>query len=162
MNIEPYQTKFLGAILDLGLRAWTPVFASIERELAPELYQTFYPDGWRVSQAQAITSVCAAAVSGEMAVWVSLPHGVPVGFVAAKLDPPTQMGEVYMVAVDPDCQGRGMGSALITHALGWLSSQGMGVAMVETGGDPGHEPARRTYEKLGFGLWPTARYFKRL
>jgi hypothetical protein len=35
----------------------------------------------------------------------------------------------------------------------------MSVAMVETGGDPGHAPARRTYEKAGFGLFPTARYF---
>jgi hypothetical protein len=38
----------------------------------------------------------------------------------------------------------------------------MGVAMVETGGDPGHAPARRTYEKAGFSLVPVARYFKAL
>jgi hypothetical protein len=38
----------------------------------------------------------------------------------------------------------------------------MGVAMVETGGDPGHAPARRAYEKAGFALLPIARYFKNL
>jgi hypothetical protein len=38
----------------------------------------------------------------------------------------------------------------------------MSVAMVETGGDPGHERARYTYEKVGFKLWPVARYFKKL
>jgi hypothetical protein len=34
--------------------------------------------------------------------------------------------------------------------------------MVETGGDPGHAPARRTYEKAGYTLMPIARYFKAL
>jgi len=38
----------------------------------------------------------------------------------------------------------------------------MRVAMVETGGDPGHAAARRTYEKAGFTLVPIARYFKNL
>lgn len=38
----------------------------------------------------------------------------------------------------------------------------MSVAMVETGGDPGHERARHTYEKAGFELLPAARYFKKL
>jgi hypothetical protein len=35
-------------------------------------------------------------------------------------------------------------------------------AMVETGGDPGHGAARWAYEQAGFGLWPVARYFKKL
>jgi hypothetical protein len=34
--------------------------------------------------------------------------------------------------------------------------------MVETGGDSGHERARHTYEKVGFELFPVARYFKKL
>jgi GNAT superfamily N-acetyltransferase len=72
------------------------------------------------------------------------------------------MGEIYMVAVDPDFQGRGIGSALIEFALGWMKDAGMSIAMVETGGDPGHAPARYTYEKVGFELFPVARYFKKL
>jgi hypothetical protein len=38
----------------------------------------------------------------------------------------------------------------------------MSVAMVETGGDRAHERARHTYEKVGFELFPAARYFKKL
>jgi hypothetical protein len=38
----------------------------------------------------------------------------------------------------------------------------MTVAMVETGGDPGHAPARDLYEQIGFTLLPIARYFKAL
>ncbi|MBD1826778.1 GNAT family N-acetyltransferase [Microcoleus sp. FACHB-61] len=43
-----------------------------------------------------------------------------------------------------------------------MKDAGMAVAMVETGGDRGYERARRTYQKLGFGLLPIARYFKKL
>ena len=72
------------------------------------------------------------------------------------------MGEIYMVAVDPHFQGRGIGSALIELALAWMKDAGMSIAMVETGGDPGHKRARHTYEKAGFELFPVARYFKKL
>jgi len=43
-----------------------------------------------------------------------------------------------------------------------LKDVGMKVAMVETGGDPVHAPARRVYEKAGYTLLPIARYFKNL
>lgn len=67
-----------------------------------------------------------------------------------------------MIAVDPDFQGQGIGSALIEFALDWMKAAGMSVAMVETGGDPGHAPARCTYEKMNFESFPVARYFKKL
>ena len=35
----------------------------------------------------------------------------------------------------------------------------MRMVMVETGDDPGHEPARRLYESAGYQRWPVARYF---
>jgi hypothetical protein len=47
-------------------------------------------------------------------------------------------------------------------ALTEMKAAGMTVAMVETGGDPGHPPARRTYEKAGYTQLPIARYFKAL
>jgi ribosomal protein S18 acetylase RimI-like enzyme len=85
-----------------------------------------------------------------------------VGFVAVKLHLENTMGEIYMVAVDPAVQRRGIGTALTAFALDWMKQAGMSVAMVETGGDLGHAPARHTYEKLGFRLLPIARYFKKL
>jgi hypothetical protein len=33
------------------------------------------------------------------------------------------------------------------------------LAIVATGGDPGHAPARRTYEKAGFTPLPLVRYY---
>jgi GNAT superfamily N-acetyltransferase len=159
MRIEPYSPHQLDAVVRLSLRAWTPVFESIQRAMDADVYQAFYPDNWRVSQQKAIEDVCAAE---DTNVWVVLDAGSTVGFVAVKLDSESRMGEIYMVAVDPDFQGHGIGSALIEFALAWMKDAGMSTAMVETGGDPGHAPARHTYEKLGFGLWSVARYFKKL
>jgi GNAT superfamily N-acetyltransferase len=159
MRIEPYDDHQLDAVIRLSLRAWAPVFDSIQKVMDLDVYREFYPDNWRVSQQKAVADVCAAE---DTNVWVAIDAGSTVGFVAVKLDSETRMGEIYMVAVDPDFQGHGIGTALMEFALLWMKDAGMSVAMVETGGDPGHAPARRTYEKLGFGLLPIARYFKKL
>ena len=141
------------------MRAWTPVFASIERAFGSEIFRRLHPD-WREDQRRAVEEVCA---SRETRVWVAEVNRVVVGFVAVKVsDTELGMGETYMLAVDPDYQGGGIGTALTEFALDRLRDAGMTVAMVETGGDPGHASARRTYEKAGYVHVPVARYFKNL
>jgi ribosomal protein S18 acetylase RimI-like enzyme len=103
--------------------------------------------------------VCAAE---DTKVWVAIDAGTTVGFVAVKFHSAPHMGEISMIAVEPDYQHRGIGTALTAFALDRMRDAGMSVAMLETGDDPGHAPARRTYEKVGFGLLPIARYFKKL
>ena len=160
MQIESYDPRHLDAVIRLSLRAWEPVFASLQQAMDAEVYQAFYPDGWQVSQQKSVEDVCSA---DDTTVWVAIDDlDSVVGFVAAKLHAEDSMGEIYMVAVDPDVQGRGIGSALIECALDWMKKTGMSIAMVETGGDRGHAPARHTYEKVGFQLLPIARYFKTL
>jgi ribosomal protein S18 acetylase RimI-like enzyme len=174
MRIEPYDPRQLDAVIRLSLRAWAPVFDSIQNAMDFDVYREFYPD-WRVSQQKAVEEVCADA---DTKVWVAMAERPPspvgdatrtaidsgstVGFVAVKLHLESSMGEIYMIAVDPDYQRRGIGAALTQFALDWMKVAGMSVAMVETGGDPGHAPARYTYEKMGFRLLPIARYFKKL
>jgi GNAT superfamily N-acetyltransferase len=167
LRIEPYDAHQLDAVIRLSLRAWTPVFDSIQNAMDVEVYRAFYPDNWRVSQQKAVEDVC---VADDTNVWVAIAKrtrrviasGSPVGFVAVKLHSEDSMGEIYMVAVDPDFQDQGIGSTLIEFALDWMKDAGMSIAMVETGGDRGHAVARHTYEKVGFGLFPVARYFKKL
>jgi ribosomal protein S18 acetylase RimI-like enzyme len=72
-----------------------------------------------------------------MRVWVAEADGAPVGFVAVELDSHEKnMGEISMLAVDPDFQGGGVGTALTEFALDRLKDAGMTVAMVETGATP--------------------------
>lgn len=159
MRIEPYEHNRLNAIKSLSVSAWAPVFDSLEKAMDSDVYRLFYPDGWRVSQLSAVESVCTSA---DNYVWVALESDSTVGFIAVKLHLEDSMGEIYMIAVDPDYQRRGIGAALTQFALDWMKEKGMSIAMVETGGDSGHAPARCTYEKMGFGLLPIARYFKKL
>lgn len=158
MQIRPYEDQHLDAIIRLSLRAWSPVFDSLEQVMAPEVFRDFYPD-WRAGQAKAVEEVCA---DQDMQVWVAEVDGIAIGFVAFRVHPGDQVGEIYMIAVDPDYQRRGYGSTLTDFAVDRLRDAGASIAMVETGGDPGHMPARRTYESRGFGLLPIARYFKKL
>ncbi|MCO1655037.1 GNAT family N-acetyltransferase [Pseudonocardia humida] len=146
-------------VVALSLRAWAPVFASMEAVLGPSgVFERFYPD-WRVAQRAAVLAACTDAAT---LVWVAEVGGAVAGFVAVRLDRAEGLGEIHMVAVDPDHQRRGVGSALTAFALDRIREAGMSVAMVETGGDPGHGPARRTYERAGFTAMPVVRYFAAL
>jgi ribosomal protein S18 acetylase RimI-like enzyme len=158
-RIRPYEDSDAEAVLDFSLRAWTPVFSSLEQVMGSEIFGRQHPD-WRKDQRRAIEEVLSTK---KGRVWVTKVDADVVGFVAVEFNhPETGMGETTMLAVDPDHHGEGIGTALTEFALDRLRHAGMRVAMVETGGDPGHAAARRTYEKAGYVLLPIARYFKNL
>lgn len=159
MQIEPYTPEHLEAVVQLSLKAWAPVFESLERVMNADVYRAFYPDHWHASQRKAVEEVCRAE---DTSVWLATEVESVVGFIAVRLHLETRLGEIYMVAVEPAFQRCGVGSALIEFALDRMKQAGMLVAMVETGGDPGHAAARHTYEKAGFDELPIARYFKSL
>jgi ribosomal protein S18 acetylase RimI-like enzyme len=93
-------------------------------------------------------------------VWVAELHGRPVGYVAVRIHPDDRTGEIDMLAVDP--QRQGIGTTLARFAVQQLRNAGVRLAVVGTGGDPGHAPARRVYEKAGFIGLPLIRYYVRL
>ena len=147
-------------VVALSLAAWEPVFASLERELGQPVYDALFPD-WRRAQAAAVEAVCRAP---EHDVWVAVVDGRPVGFVAAGLvdEDAARAGEIHMVAVDPAHQGAGHAHALMEQALGAIKARGVDLAVVATGGDRGHAPARALYERLGFRALPLVRYYRQL
>jgi ribosomal protein S18 acetylase RimI-like enzyme len=158
-RIRPFEDRDADAVVSLSLRAWAPVFESIEQAMGPGIFRRLYPDGWRESQQQSVEDVCAAE---KIRVWVAEVDANTVGFVAVELHRESSYGEIYMLAVDPEYQGGGIGTDLTEFALDRIQDAGMPVAMVETGADPGHAAARRTYEKAGYTQLPIARYFKEL
>ena len=158
-RIRLFEDRDAETVVDLSLRAWAPVYASLEQVLGSDIFRRMHPD-WRGDQRRAVEEVLTAK---KGLVWVAELDGAVAGFVAIELHHPERnMGEISMLAVGPDYQGGGIGTALTEFALDRLKDAGMKVAMVETGGDPGHAAARRTYEKAGFVLLPIARYFKNL
>jgi len=158
MQITSYDASHVDAVVRLSLRAWSPVFDSLKAELEPSVWQQFYPDGWRVSQEKSVRDTCANA---DMKTWVAVEAGTVVGFVVVRFHD-GKLGEIYMIAVDPGYQRRGIAMAMTDFAVDRMKEAGMEIAMVETGGDPGHAPARAAYEKAKFRALPLARYFRKL
>ncbi|MEM9131006.1 MAG: mycothiol synthase [Actinomycetota bacterium] len=60
------------------------------------------------------------------------------------------LGEIYVIGVDPDFHGRGLGVPMTAAGLVWLTEQGLTTAMLYVEAD--NAPALRTYERLGFEI----------
>jgi GNAT superfamily N-acetyltransferase len=134
VGIRDYEPSDEERVVGLSLRAWAPVFGAVEEMLGRELFVRLRGD-WLASQARAVRDVLA---DPAYRVWVADVEDQPVGFAAARVHGDSGVGEIYMIAVDPRAQGQGVGSALTEVATDWLRQAGMQVAMIETGGDPGH------------------------
>ena len=158
IQIREFREDDLDAVVELSLRAWAPVFDAVREVLGEEIFLRLHPD-WRLDQAEAVRASCLKARD----VFVALVGERPVGFVAIALDAfHDRMGVIEIIGVDPAYQRREIGSRLTEHATRHMQRCGMDIAVVETGGDPGHAPARALYEAAGFTLLPIARYFRGL
>jgi GNAT superfamily N-acetyltransferase len=157
--IAPYEQGHRAHVLALSLKCWAPVFDALEPAVPHYVYRAFYPHGWERRQSDDIAGFLDT--EGDRAM-VAIDGGAVVGWVGIRLHDEDRMGEIYIIAVDPDRQREGIASALINWAYGTMRDVGMAIVMVETGDDPGHAPSRATYEAQGFERWPVARYFSKL
>jgi ribosomal protein S18 acetylase RimI-like enzyme len=156
LELRPLVEDDVDALVELSLRAWAPVFPSIDAVVGAPLDRLLTPD-WTVAQSDAVRTLCDAK---DTHVWVAVVDSAIAGFVAVAVqDRDRGLGSIEMVAVDPAYQHVGIGRTLTDHGLSVLRGWGMKVAMVETGGDGGHAPARALYEAAGFTRMPIARYF---
>jgi len=153
-TIRPVRAGDVDAVVGLSFEAWAPVFASFEAMMGADLYVRVHPD-WRRDQE---TAVRRALDDNET--WVAEADGRVAGFVNVIFDVTARSGEIYMIAVDPAFQRRGVGSLLTERALDEMRARGIDLAIVATGGDPGHAPARATYDKAGFTPVPQVWYSK--
>ncbi len=159
LDIRPFEERNTEELLDLSLRAWAPVFGTMAKTADQFVLSSFYPDGWEVRQ---IADIKALLGDSACDVWTAHANDSFVGFIGLRTHSEDMMGEIHIVAVDPDHQRRGVATALMSFASDEFRRAGLKMVMVETGGDPGHAKSRAAYESFGFRPWPVARYFKEL
>jgi mycothiol synthase len=81
--------------------------------------------------------------------------GALAGFHWTKVhsDGPVPLGEVYVVGVDPDRHGGGLGTALTAAGLNLLYDRGLRTVLLYVEAD--NAPALAVYRRLGFGPYAT-------
>jgi ribosomal protein S18 acetylase RimI-like enzyme len=151
------------AVERLSLAAWQPNFETFERILGSDIYHSIWPQ-WRKSQREAVEDICRKSLTGEddVTTWVAVVAGEVAGFTAVKLNRPDRSGEIEFLAVSPTHQGQGIGTALSRHAIRFMTTEGIRLAVVGTGGDEAHAAARKAYERAGFTMLPLSRGYMRL
>lgn len=158
MIIDGYRSEDAAAILGVSRRAWEPVLVGVRDAVPAFVYNSFYPGGWWERQRADIEAVLADEPHSVLVARDGHPGRV-VGWASTRLHPEDSMGELYILAVDPDHQRQGIARRLMAAAHERIRGAGMRMVMVETGGDPGHASSRATYEAAGYQRWPVARYF---
>jgi GNAT superfamily N-acetyltransferase len=148
VHIRPFRAADLEVIQRIRALAFEPVFRSF-REIVGETVSALALARADAEQAEHLASVCDS--KSHQPVYVALIDNDIVGFVSFSLNSEKRIGEIGLNAVHPDHAGRGIGTELYNFAIDRMRRSGMLLATVGVGGDPSHIPARRAYEKAGFG-----------
>ena len=157
--IRPFEPGDLPTMQRVRSAAFEPVFRSF-REIVGEQIAALALADADAEQAKLLDDICAADSSHHVLV-VTIRDEI-VGFVSFTIDAEKHIGEIGLNAVHPEHAGQGVGTEMYEHVLARMKELGMAVATVGTGGDPSHAPARRAYEKAGFGPAIPSVYLYRL
>lgn len=133
LDVRPFRVNDdAEAWLEVNNRAfaWHPDQSdfTLERLLAKEAEPWFDPAGFLVHE-----------VDGRMA-----------GFCWTRIhaDERPPLGEIFVIGVDPDFQGQGLGGPLVLAGLDWLAAQGLRNGILYT--ESSNVAARTLYRRLGF------------
>jgi len=84
---------------------------------------------WRWRKARHVDEDCEANPRG---VFVAVEQDRILGYISTRIDKEARKGRIPNLAVDARERGRGIGRALIEHALEYFREEGMAFAMIET------------------------------
>lgn len=141
--IRPYRPEDLPRLQEITADTFGPV--SIDRNMEQRL-GSFGTGSWRERKVASIADDCAAQPDGVFVAEDAA--GRLVGYITTRLNSASGVGWIPNLAVDPRCQGKGLGRALIQHALDFFRRSGMHVAKIETLEQ--NPVGRALYPGLGF------------
>lgn len=157
--IRPYRPGDRAAVVDIADRAWQGIYDAYLDMMGQELFEAIVPDRER-GKGKQLARQCDETPERVL---VCEEEGRVVGFVTFWLDRERGIGYIGNNAVDPECGLKGRGQEMYRAVLDIFRREGMRFAGVGTGGDPGHAPARRAYERAGFDIVkPDVHYYMKL
>lgn len=148
MILRPIALQEADAAVAIARSAWQPIYEGYRKTLGAELFEAVFAD-WTIRKEDSIRQACRGE-SGHH-VFVAENEGLIAGFICLHIDGRRRHGIIGNNAVAPLFQGRGIARAMYEQAIAWMRTQGVRSVSVTTGADEAHEPARRAYEKAGFG-----------
>lgn len=146
--VRPCRPGDLPHVVDIGNRAWQPIYAHYRSLYGEDLFPVLYPDADHAKGRQIERHF------REHPEWMLVceKDGTVVGFATFLVDAERKMGILGNNAVDPECGLKGIGQRLYQAVFDHLRGLGLVAVQVTTGRDPAHEPARNAYQRAGFSL----------
>ena len=155
VRMVPFQEEYLDDCVRIALTVWKGIHDAYSDELGQELHDAVM-GGWQERLRAAIAEQQRTCRS-----FVAMLDDQVVGFCACRRE--GELGVVGYNGVDPKYRGNGIASLMYNRLFEEMKAMGATHARVMTGGDPGHAPARKAYEKAGFEKHLTSvTYYKEL
>lgn len=156
--IMPVEEKHIADCVRIALSVYEDIHESYRELLGKDLHDEFLHD-WKESKARGVTKQLRGE-NGDVG-FVAIMNDQVVGYVSYSIQ--GNVGTIGNNAVDPKYRGNGIAGLLYNTVLNDMKKRGAVFATVTTGGDRGHAPARRAYEKAGFSKnLPSVRYIMKL
>lgn len=144
--IRPFQESDLETICAIAKRAYAGIFEGFEKQIGKDLLEAWVPDAKNSKTSQ------LEWMRQNHPEWMYIceRNGRIVGFIMFQLDHKRKLGTIGNNASDPLAGEKGVGHEMYTFVLDFFRKEGMKAAMVHTGLDEAHAPARKAYERMGF------------
>ena len=142
MQIRKMKTDDMERIVAITETAWGD--ATLYK-IMEDRYGIFDDKGWKERKADEVQALFSRIPDNVI---VAVEDDKVVGYASFTIEADNQVGYVQDNAVDPQYQGRGIGSAMNKWVLDHFRSEGVRIARVST--LLHDKAARRVYEKSGF------------
>lgn len=146
--IRPYQPEDFPRMVQIAREAWKEIFAGFREQIGDELYHILYENKYQDKEYQLRETVTKAPAHCR----ICERNGKIVGFITFNYDDKRKIGIICNNAADRVCGEKGIGQEMYQAVLKIFRDNGMLAAMVSTGLDEGHRPARTAYQRAGFLL----------
>ena len=143
LQVVPARQEYVEDCVQIALKLWTIIHRAYADLIGDDIHDVVSAN-WQAALKENIANQQARPTS-----FVALLDGKVVGFCGCRIENDT-LGIIGYNGVDPEYRGRGIARYMYEAAFDSFRAKGIRHARVFTGGDDGHGPARRAYEKAGY------------